>query len=409
MSNRRSFLRNATLGLLGVPTLGKALPGNIDFSAISDDPSLFKLVRRSLLVPQDLVYLNTGSLGPSPRQIVSVVTSAMQELESNPVINNWGELGQRMEAVREKVARFINSETEEIILTRNTTEGINLIGSCLDLKPGDEILTTDHEHGGGENGLFYLQETRGAVVKKITMPLPAQSPQQMIDLVREGLTDRTRVVMLSHLSTITGLRMPFAEIAEITRPRGILLIADGAQAPGQVRVDVEALGVDAYAASGHKWLLGPKETGFLYLRKEVQEMIKPAFMRGSKKAYSAASGTRNVATIIGLGEALDWHQTIGIDKIEARCLELADYCRTELAKLAGLNMISPSHPELRTGMVSVQLTQANNREVFTALREKNMIVKVLPKFNALRFSMHLFNSQSDIDTLVDYLSAILVD
>src|SRR5690606_29633719 len=118
-------------------------------------------------------------------------------------------------------------------------------------------------------------------------------------------------------------RMPLAEIAAITRPRNILLVADGAQAPGQIAIDVSALGVDLYVSSGHKWLLGPKETGFLYIRKEVQDRIRPAFTRGSYSAYSAASGTRNVATISGLGEAVDLHATSGPKKIEERCRSLA--------------------------------------------------------------------------------------
>lgn len=407
MNTRRSFLQKASFGLLALPNLGKAFPGPNPSLTLAPKDNVFDLVRKSLLLPPDLVYLNTGSLGPSPRQIVDVVASAMHELESNPVINNWGALGQKMEAVRGKVADFIGAEAEEIILTRNTTEGINLIGSCLELEPGDEILTSHHEHGGGENGLFYLAETRGAVVKKIDPPLPARSPLEIVEQVKAGLTRRTKVVMLSHVSTITGLRMPFAEIAAITRPRGILLIADGAQAPGQIQVDVAALGVDAYVSSGHKWLLGPKETGFLYLRRGVQKRIQPAFTRGSYKAYSAASGTRNVATIIGLGEALDWHRTIGVEEIEQRCLGLARYCREKVQALKGLEIISPVDPDLATGIVSAKLLEANNREVFSALKEKNVIVKVLPRYNALRFSLHLFNTEADVDRMVDALRSEL--
>lgn len=414
MKKRRTFIKNTLLGLLGLqhwPLDGKsaaALTETAHWLNASNDESLFRLIRQSLLLPEELVYLNTGSLGPATRQVLDTVSAASHELESNPVGNNWGPLGQRMEAVRQQVANFIGAEREEIILTRNTTEGINLIGSCLDLQTGDEILTTDHEHGGGENGLFYLAETKGAIVRKVEMPFAAESPEQIVEIVRKGITARTRVVMLSHVSTITGLRMPFAEIAAITRPRNILLIADGAQAPGQIRVDVKALGVDAYSSSGHKWLMGPKETGFLYLRQGVQEQIRPVFTRGSYHAYSAASGTRNVATIIGLGEALALHTTVGSDKIEKRCRNLADYCTEQLKGREGLQIISPTDPALGTGIVSILLDEAySNRTIFERMREQNIIIKLLPKYNALRFSLHLFNTKAEVDRMVSALDQLM--
>ncbi len=412
MKTRRNFLKKASLGFLGLNTLpflsSKAEAASLaQLANIQNDDVLFKLIRDSLLIPEGMVYLNTGSLGPSPRQIVDEVSSAMHELESNPVGNNWGDLGKKMEAVRQKVADFIGAEEEEIILTRNTTEGINLLGSCLDLKAGDEILTTNHEHGGGENGLFYLAETKGAVLRKVDMPMPATSAAQVVEIIKKGITEKTKVVMLSHVSTITGLRMPFEKIAAITQPKDILLIADGAQAPGQIQVDVKKLGVDLYACSGHKWLLGPKETGFLYVRKEVQKKIQPVFTRGNMKAYSAASGTRNVATIIGLGKTMDWHQTIGVEKIEDRCRSLAQYCAQKLQKLDGLKIISPTDPGLSTAIVSVLLDEASNRDIFEKMKAQNIIIKLLPKYNALRFSMHLFNSKEDVDLMVGQLEKFL--
>lgn len=411
MHPRRTFLKRSTLAFFGLNTLElerQTLPSLSDLARAKSGDTVFQLIRQSLLLPDGLVYLNTGSLGPATRQVVNAVTTAMHELESNPVVNNWGALGQQMEAVRQKVADFIHATEEEIILTRNTTEGINLVASCLDLQAGDEILTTDHEHGGGENGLFYLAETRGAIVKKIAMPLAAESPEQIVKLIRESITDRTRVIMLSHVSTITGLRMPLTEIAAITRPRNILLIADGAQAPGQIRVDVQALGVDVYAGSGHKWLMGPKETGFVYFRKGIQESIQPVFTRGSRKAYSAASGTRNVATIIGLGKSLDLQQTIGPEKIEDRCRQLANYCAHQLRNQKGLKIISPSDPSLATGIVSVLLDEGiSNRSIFEKMREENVIIKLLPKYNALRFSLHLFNTEADVDRMVTLLGKFM--
>ena len=413
MNNRRNFIKNTSLGLLGLKAaLGKATYnqpiGDIKtFSQSKNDDQLFALVKKSLLLSKELVYLNTGSLGPSPGWLVNRISTLMNELESNPVGNNWGELGKQMEAVRQKVADFINAQKEEIILTRNTTEGINLIGSCLKLQKGDEILTTTHEHGGGENGLIYLAKNQGAVLRKMDLPMPLVDKDELIDFIKKQIRPKTKVLMLSHINTITGLKMPFPEIAEVTRPKGILLIADGAQAPGMVNVDVKKLGVDIYATSGHKWLLGPKETGFIYIRKAIQQQIKSVFTQTGITAYTASAGTRNVATIIGFGEILDWHQLIGKKKIENRCKKLAQYCRQQLTEINNLHIISPKSEELTAGIVSVILKKGESKDIFHQMREKHIIIKKLPILNALRFSTHIFNTKTEVDKMVTALKDMM--
>jgi len=213
--------------------------------------------------------------------------------------------------------------------------------------------------------------------------------------------------MLSHINTITGLKMPFEAIAEFTRPKGILLMADGAQAVGMLEVDVQKLGVDVYATSGHKWLLGPKETGFVFIRKDLQPRIQHVFTQSSYAAYSASSGTRNVASIIGLGKILDWHQLIGLAKIENRCQTLALYCRQQLMEMPQLEMMSPTSTDLSAGIVSVLLKKGTNQEIFTKMRKQQIIVKKLPIYNALRFSTHIFNSREEVDRMIKVLKAFI--
>jgi isopenicillin-N epimerase len=414
MTSRRKFIKTAGLlgGLTSIPFAGKGIElssnGYLEaFRNSATDDDLFALVRKQLLVPANRVYLNTGSLGPSPFPVMDAVTAATRQLEMNPVSENWGPLGIQMEDVRKKVAQFIHAETEEIILTRNTTEGLNLIGQSLELKKGDEILTTTLEHGGGEVGLEFLVQTKGATLKKVELPMPSKSAEQVVKIIAASITPKTKLVMLSHVNTVTGLLMPLAEISKITKPRGIYLVVDGAQAPGQVNVDVKALGIDAYAASGHKWILGPKETGFLYLSKKFQEKVKPVFIHSGVAAYTASSGTRNVATIIGLGTALDWHQFIGVDKIQKRCAEIRTYCLSELKKLNGFRIISPAEESLSTAMVSFSLESKKNTDIYTKLKELDIIVKVLPQHNAIRISCHLFVSKPDIDKFIQALKPLL--
>jgi len=414
MTSRRKFIKAAGLlsGLTAVPLLSTGLStpeisSLPDFKNAASDDELFAMVRKQLLVPEKRIYLNTGSLGPCPVHIIDAIHAYTRELEMNPVGENWGPLGNQMELVREKVADFIHADVEEIVLTRNTTEGLNLIAQSLQLSEGDEIITTTLEHSGGEIGLEFLVNTQGAVLKKIELPMPGKSVEEIVSSIEKSITPKTKLLMLSHVNTITGLLMPFAEIAKITQPKGIYLIADGAQAPGLTKVDVKALGVDAYSASGHKWLMGPKETGFLYLNKKFQDKVKPVFMASGFSAYSASSGTRNVAIIIGFGLAIDFHKSIGVDKIHQRTLQLRNYCLAELKKLKGIKVISPDSKSLSTGIVSFSLDKAKNTDIVNKLKEQEIIVKLLSQHNAIRISCHMFVSKQDIDMFIKALKQLL--
>ncbi len=393
MTSRRAFIQQA--GLLAGAGLVQGLA--IDAKA---GPAGFlspEEIKRQLLVPEGRNYLNTGSLGPSPRAVLDAVVNAMWTLERNPVSENWGPLGQQMEQVRDKVAGFINADRSEVLLARNTTEGLSLVCQALPLNAGDEILTTTLEHGGGEVGLEYLVKTRGAKLLKVELPLPPDDPAAIVRTIEQSITSRTRLVMLSHVNTVTGLLMPMADVAKITADRGIFLLVDGAQAPGLTPVDVKAIGADAYASSGHKWLLGPKETGFLYLRKGFPGQVPPVFAFNGFESYTQSSGTRNVATLIGLGAALDWHTSLRIQNTSAYCIQLRNYCLDGLKKIQGLRILSPENPSLTTGIVSFEMLKRKNSEVYARMKERNIIVKVLPQHNAIRISCHIFVSQADID------------
>lgn len=410
MTSRRKFLKHAGAisGALSVPILGQihAKDNIFDFKNATTDDELFEMVRAQLLIPKDRVYLNTGSLGPSPIQVIDKVQSAMRQLEANPVVENWGELGKAMEEVRNKIAGFIHAQKDEILLTRNTTEGMSIISQNFELKKGDEILTTTREHGGATIGLDFVKKNKGVVINKVELPMPAKDEKSIIETIEKAITPSTKLVLLSHINTHTGLVMPFKAISKITKERGIALIADGAQAPGLIPVNVKELGVDAYAASGHKWLMGPKETGFLYIDKKFKSKINTTFLSSGFAAYTAASGTRNVATIIGLGEAVDFHAQIGVNKIQERTLDTRNYCFEQLNKLKGLDVVSPKSASLSCGIISFKLTNAKNNDVFTAMREKDIIIKLLGD-NAIRISCHMFVTKKDIDifikNLIDFL------
>jgi len=412
IDTRRGLLKK--IGLSSIIATGlagsKVLAQGINFADSKNltDDQLVAEVRNQLMLKKGIVYLNTGTLGPAPRLVNDKIAALMTRLEGNPAIENFGPMGQQMERSRCKVATFMGVDEDEIILTRNTTEGFSTVCSGIEWQAGDEILTTNHEHGGAETGLDFLRDTKGAVINKITMPYPANNKQELLDLISANITDKTRILLLSHVETVTGLRWPIKDVAKLIEGRNILFIVDGAQAPGMLHIDLHDLGCDVYACSGHKWIMGPKETGILYLKKDIQHLVNNVFITGGYGVYSHSSGTRNAPNIIGFGDVLEWHMAIGTRRTEARCMALADYCRAELSKLDKVDIISPDNPELSSAIISFSLDDdVSNGEVFSGMRDKGITIKRLPQYNAIRISNHMFTTNKDVDQMIASLKEYL--
>ena len=385
---------------------------------------LWRRVRQEFQLNPGLVHFNTGSVGAAPRVVTDTVSSFLNQLEGNPNHNVWGPVSKKAEEARGRAAEFIGADLTEVAITRNTTEGMNQVAGGIDLDPGDEILTTNHEHGRGICCWEHLQKHLGVRVNYLKMPNPVRDKEQFLRVFEQHLTPRTRVVSLMHVDTITGMVYPLADVAAITRPRGIILVCDGAHAPGMLNVDLRALGVDTYASSSHKWMLAPKGSGLLYIRREVQDRVHPVSLYSGYNVYSASMGTRNVAHIIGHGVAMDFHNTLGRDVVEARCRQLSNRLRTHLLQVPRLRLLTPTQPELSSGLVTFAVDGMKRAEISKWLfGEHNMIVKnaqgtyafatdpdVKAKaedYNCLRFSTHIFNTEDEVDRLATYIEDIL--
>lgn len=428
---RRTFVKSLAAGLAGLPLLPRLTAAaneqlqtlGTDLGALSDAPARWRRVRNEFNYTPDLIHLNCGTIGATPRPIVEALCNLLHELESSPYHHTFegtGLYGQ-IEGVRDKAAAFLGVTKDEVALTTNTTEGMNGVATGLKLQPGDEILTTNHEHGGGMVGWQYLAKHRGLKIVQFKIPPPAQSKEQILQLIADHLTPRTRVCFFSHVETITGMVMPLAEISALVRPKGILLVCDGAQAPGMIDVDLKALGVDTYASSSHKWMLAPKGSGLLYIRKEAQERVHPVTLHSGYSAYSGSVGTRGWPQLIAHGLTMDFHNTIGRSQVQARCRELNNYLRQRLDRLPHLRCLTPTLPELSSpGIVTYALDKGKNGEIVTQLHdEHNIWVKPaagtftieggLPHedYNALRFSTHIYNDEAQLDRTVEVLEKLL--
>jgi selenocysteine lyase/cysteine desulfurase len=409
---RRSFIGRMAAAA-AVPWLAEAAEGMdrfaADLSQAVDDESFWRSVRSQFTFRPGLTHLNSATIGATPRPVVSAHAAHLWETEGHPQDQVFGAPRLRMDDVRGQAAAFLGASTDEVALMRNTTEGMNAVAQGIDLGPGDEILTTNHEHPGGSVCWEHVARRYGARIVKIEMPAPVRSAEQLVELVEAHLTPRTRVCSFSHVCTITGLVMPLAAISAITRPRGTLLVCDGAQAPGMLDVDVVALGVDTYASSSHKWLLAPKGTGLLYIREGVRDRVRPMCFESGQGAYTASFGTRNVAIALAHGVTLDFHDTIGPERVEGRCRALRRRARAGLEQLDGVRILTPEHESLCGGIVTISLEKGDYREVRRILHDEHDIVLKNGKaeYNAIRISTHIFNGEADVDRMLAALPAAM--
>jgi selenocysteine lyase/cysteine desulfurase len=409
---RRTFLQRMSAAA-ALPWLAGASRDLDDLgrglAAAPDETTFWREVRSRFLLRPGLVYMNAATVGATPRPVVSAYTDYLWEVESDPENEVFGPPSHRMEDVRARGADFLGADLDELALTRNTTEGMDMVAQGMELRKGDQILSTDHEHPGGSVCWEWLAQRTGAEVVRIKMPATASSADEVVSMVKSHLTPRTRVCSFSHVSTITGLVMPMAAIAEVTRPRGILLACDGAQAPGMLNVNVHALGVDTYASSSHKWMLAPKGSGLLYIRKEAQERVQPLFLRSGYHVYTASGGTRNVAGILAHGVAMDFHDTLGRDKVEERCRELRRYLREALDEVDGVKVITPEQEELCGGILTISLERGDAGKVRATLAADHDVVlkRGSTEYNAIRISTHIFNDASDVDRAVGALTTVM--
>jgi len=394
---RREFLA----ALAAAPLAARALQRPTDRHA-ADAPGDF-------LFSPGLVYLQTGSLGPTPRPVMDRTIAAWRELELNPVVWGYGPHEKAMDGVRAQAAALLGCKTEEIVLTKCTTDGINSIAQGLTLAPGDRILTTDQEHPGGRVAWDYVARRFGAVIDVVAIPPGENDAQAIVDRFAKQVTPRTRVLSFSHVLTSTGLRMPVGELSALARSRGCLAVVDGAQAVGGIAVNVKELGCHAYATSGHKWLLAPKGTGLLYLSEELGKTIDPIAEESGRAAYSNSSGVTNIPGVLGLGAAIDYHHATGTAAIEAHNLSLAKRVYESLQRLPALRVVSPPPGPLASPLVSYTLPSTiAAADLYNRLATRHqVIVKVVPTtlFNGQRISTHLFNTEQDVDALIAALTA----
>ena len=404
MLDRRRFLGMSSMFAAGLSLLPDAVLYERDPDAYWAD------IRKKFLIPRDEVYLNNGTVGSSPAPVLQAVFDGYNTLEKMADVDPedypiWGYAAWNQ--FRDPLAAFVGCARDNLALVRNSTEANSYLANGIDMKPGDEVLMTDQEHPGGEHPWNLKAKRYGIVVKKVALPKPVHDANQVLTLFNDAITDRTRVIFFSHITTVTGVVLPAKELCALARTKGILSFVDGAHVTGMMRLNVTDLGCDAYSSSPHKWLQAPKGTGFLYIRDDVMDRIWNTIVTEGwdepklKAERFQRIGSSNVPSLWGLKAAIEFASSIGIDKIESRHRELCDYILAEMMKRGAESWTSPD-PALRCAIATVNVPPIKKTELETWLWQKHKIRIRGGDPSKLRLSTPYYLQRKDIDR---YLAA----
>jgi len=323
----------------------------------------------------------------------------------------YGTFGARREESRTKVARFLGADPDEVVLTRNTTEGMNFVANGLQLDPGDEILLSDMEHPAGIHPWRLKAERYGVVLTEAKIGLPPASVDEFVGTFEAALTPRTRVISVSHTVFISGLIAPIKELSEMAHRHGVLVLADSAHGPGMLDLDLHDMGVDFLAASPYKWLGAPCGTGILYVRREAQERLWPTIANSGWDTDQGAArletlGQRADPLVFALGEAVDFQTRVGKERIHRRIHSLATGLKEGLTEIPGVRLHTSMDDYLSCGLTAFSMEGVDPENLVNYLRERyNLVIRTIGSEDrgtrGVRVSTHIFVSGEDVEKVLE--------
>lgn len=389
-----------------------APPNTLPIAA--DDISYWTQVRSHFVIDPGHCYLNNASLGMPPKTVAEAVGEGFMLLSQNPT-NAKRTLARYInDTVRPGLADFLGVAPSEIALTRNATESLYDIVNCLDLKPGDEILTTTQEHPSALKPVSIMMERQGITMKQVTIPSPLESADQIISLMESGITERTKVMFFCHV-TRGGYLYPVKRLTRLAAERGVLSAIDGAQAIGMMPVDLRDLGCDFYANSLHKWFLAPSGTGFLYVREATQDLFRSLYISDQDSSPGAARyeslGTYDLPTRAAIASAQDFLNMIGIRNIQSRLRMLSDHLKAGLQSIPQVRLLSDRSSDISSpgstifDIEGVDLPQWV--DLFLDEAKLHVDDHTLDGHSAMRISTHYYVTPHDIDRFLEKLVELI--
>jgi len=376
----------------------------------ASDEKFWELIKEYFPIRTGLIMMNAANLCPSPWVVQQLIFKYSQDIDSDPSFHNRAKFGEMKEEGRKAVAQYLGADPDEIAITRNTTEGNNIVVAGLPFKKGDEVLIWDENHPTANVAWDVRAERYGFSVKKVKTPTQPKNKAELLETFKNALTSRTRIIAFSHISNFSGLALPAKELCRMAQEHGILSLVDGAQTFGAISINVHDMGCDFYSGSAHKWLCGPKEVGILYVRKERVGDLWPLMIgdgweeevKGNARKFEA-QGQRDDARVAVLGKTIEFHNAIGKERIEARIRALATAMKNEVQKkISAAKLVTPIESELSGGIVVLAvpgMEKMDSNTVLETLYQKyNIACNVLPL--GIRLSPHIYNTMKEVEWVV---------
>jgi len=368
------------------------------------------IMKNMFLLDPEITFLNHGSFGATPRVVFESYQRWQRELERQPV-EFLGRLSDNLlNSAREKLAAYLGTVRDNLVFVTNATLAVNIVAHSMKLTAADEVLASDHEYGALDRAWRFNSRQTG--FKYINWPtsLPVENASTWVEEFWAGVTPKTRVIFLSHITSPTAMILPVKQICRLARQAGILTVIDGAHAPGQIDLSLDDLGADFYTGNLHKWLCAPKGSAFLYARLEVQSLLEPLIVSwGWESDCPSASrftdwfqwtGTKDISAFLAVPDAIDFQVENNWSAVRAQCHTLASNLRSRLTALTGLIPLYPDSTEWYQQMGTVPLPSSLELEKTKKILYDQYHIEVpliqWKEFKLIRFSLQGYNTEEDV-------------
>jgi isopenicillin-N epimerase len=379
-------------------------------------------LRDHFLLDPTVHFLNHGSFGACPKPVFAEYQRRQLEMERQPVRFMQSILPPALKEARDALGAYLNAPGDDLVFVDNATWGVNVFARSFPFAPGDELLTTDHEYGACDMTLEWMLRKQGATVVRHPMPLPLTTHEAFVERFWAGVTPRTKAIFMSHITSPTALIFPIAEICRRAREAGILTIIDGAHAPGQLDLDLQAIGADVYTGNLHKWLSAPKGAGFLYVRPELQPQMESLVVSwgwGRRGTIDSAAtfvernewqGTRDHSAYLAVPAAIEFQREHDWPAVRKGCHELLRSARERVAELTGLPPICPDNGEWFYQLAACPIRTEDAAALKSRLLDEfNIEIPIVTwqSHQFVRISIQAYNTQDDVDALLGALRHLL--
>ena len=426
MYNRRQFLGAvgipAAAAAAGVPLFGLNGSRAADIAdhlsrhpgspqEVAQDEDFWFEVARAFTVDRSLINLNNGGVSPSPAWVQETMKRHLDYSNEAPVYTMWKILEPQREGVRARLAREWDCDPEEVALTRNASESLQICQFGFDLEPGDEVLTTNQDYPRMITTFQQRERREGIVLRQFSIPVPAEDPDEIVSLFEQHITPRTRLILVCHMINLTGQILPVREVVQLGRRKGIPVIVDGAHALAHFDFKMSDLDCDNYSSSLHKWLFAPHGTGFLYVRRDKIGDLWPLMAAAETVDDDIRKfeeiGTHPAANYLAIAEALTFHQGIGGKRKEARLIYLRDYWAKQLLEHDRIRLHTSLKPGFACGIANVEIEGIKNLDLVDWLWKQHRIIATPithDEFQGVRVSPSVYTTPEELDRFVEVMT-----